>query len=144
VVGERTHQRERRLALFREFGDAYAELGRVLEHTGDLPAALSAYERAIALAPSLIGPALNAAVLLEQAGRSAEAASLFQRALALNPAAYRENLGWALYLTRQGRACEALPYFTAARQVAPAPAAAQLDSARAVILRACPGVEGQP
>lgn len=135
---------EHAIALDPAFADAYAELGRVLELTGDLPAALVAYERAMALAPSLIGPALNAAVLLEQAGRSAEAAPLFQRALALNPAAYRENLGWALYLTRHGRGCEALPYFTAARQVAPATASAQIDSARAVILRTCPGMEGQP
>jgi len=133
---------ERAIALDPRFPDAYAELGRVLELAGDLPAALVAYERAMALAPELVGPALNAAVLLEQSGHSAEAEPLFQRALALNPAAYRENLGWGLFLIRHGRACDALPYLTSARKAAPEGAGAQIDSARAVIQRACP--EGAP
>jgi Flp pilus assembly protein TadD len=90
------------------------------------------------LAPELIGPALNAAVLLERAGRSGEAEPLFRRALALNPQAYRENLGLALFLARNGRECDGLPYFAAARQAAPSASVAQLDSVMAVIRADCP------
>ena len=132
----RTHL-ERAIALDSRHSLALAELGSLLEKSGDIHGAIAAYERAQAAEPGLVGPALNAAVLLEKSGRPAEAEPMFRRAIAANPGAYRENLGLALFLARHERGCEALPYFASAREKAPAGAVARLDSVLKVLDHEC-------
>ena len=90
---------------------AHANLGLILEATGDLAGARAAFARASELAP--LDPRYHGrlADLARVAGDLPAAIGHYRRTLALNPqdSAARTNLGWLLY--RQGEFAAAVEHF---------------------------------
>jgi tetratricopeptide (TPR) repeat protein len=72
--------------------EAYYNLGVAAYEDGDLPAALSAYETALALEPNSLKAAFNFAVTLELAGFPRDAANELEKLLARHPSEARIHL----------------------------------------------------
>ena len=101
----------RAIAVDPDNTQAHANLGLILEATGDLAGARAAFARASELAP--LDPRYHGrlADLARVAGDLPAAIGDYRRALALNPqdSAARTNLGWLLY--RQGEFAAAVEHF---------------------------------
>jgi tetratricopeptide (TPR) repeat protein len=86
----------RALAIDPELAQAYREIGRLLELSGDLPAALERHLRAIDLQPGTSTFRCSAATLLVKMGRPDEAQRLVQEGLRIlesNPAPLQNQMG---------------------------------------------------
>ena len=76
----------RRFGCFQTITRHIFNLARALQATGDMPAAIAGFERAIQLAPGQFDFHLAHGLALEAAERPREAATAYRRYLALAPA----------------------------------------------------------
>ena len=114
---------------------AHFNLGLALAMQGDLPEAITQYERALQLNPDYAEAHNNLGDALTTEGKLAQAAQHCERALQLNPdyAEAHNNLG--IVLAMQGRLPEAIPHYERALQLSPDSAEAHNNLGNALIIQ---------
>lgn len=111
--------------------DAYTGMGGVLEETGDLELAESAYGRATRLDPTDFTAASGHGRVLEALGELKQAVRAFQRALVIRPTDLESNLSMARLLLATGQSEAAVAFAERATRVDPTNGYAHLWLARA-------------
>lgn len=91
-------------------------LAKVHEDAGDLAAAESALQQAIAVGAHRAAPRTALGHLYLRQGRLSEAEELFRAAIAGNPLGWQAYFSLANLLARQGRTAEALQWYEAGKQ----------------------------
>jgi TolB-like protein/Tfp pilus assembly protein PilF len=94
-----------------ELAEAYAVQGRVLDLGGQRDEALSAYDKAIALNPSLAKAHMWRYLLLRDLGRERDAFETLQTARTLDPESITLRYNYGIELDRRGRFREAMAVF---------------------------------
>ena len=92
---------------------------------GDVPAAIAAHEKALALSPTLVQARVNLITLYGRAGRWSDAEAQYREALAAGRNISEAHANYAQVLLAQRRAAEAIPVFRAALDSNPADGAAR-------------------
>ncbi|MEN3337379.1 MAG: hypothetical protein V7647_1055, partial [Acidobacteriota bacterium] len=102
--------------------DAAATLRRGIQlaASGDVPGAIAAHEKALALSPALVQARVNLVTLYGRAGRWADAEAQYRQALAAGRNIGEAHANYAQVLLAQRRAAEAIPVFRAALESNPA------------------------
>ena len=98
---------------------AHFALGNSLEAAGDLPAAIQAYERALALQPDFVEAGINLGALYVGVGRLEAAAAALERALAGDPERVEALNNLGLIYRERGRLEEARDLYVRALQLQP-------------------------
>ena len=111
--------------------DAYTGMAGVLEQTGDLELAESAYGRATRLDPTDFSAASGHGRVLEALGQLKQAVRAFQRALVTRPTDLDSNLAMARLMLATGQADAAVAFAERATRLDPANGFAHLWLARA-------------
>jgi tetratricopeptide (TPR) repeat protein len=111
--------------------DAYTGMAEVLEQTGDLELAESAYGRATRLDPTDFSAASGHGRVLEALGQLKQAVRAFQRALVIRPTDLDSNLAMARLMLATGQADAAVAFAERATRLDPSNGFAHLWLARA-------------
>ena len=99
--------------------DVHIQAARLHEQRGDMPAAASAYARALAIEADNEVALLSFARLYDRNDRFDEAAKLYQRAAEAHPESSRSHNDYGLCLVRQGNTPEGLKELTRAVELSP-------------------------
>ncbi len=108
---------ERAVAADRGFVDAYVNLGRLLQETGQLARAERVYRDALDACGRSPLVLFNLAVLLEDLARRPEAIEAYRAALRADPALADAHYNLALLLDAQGRPKDALRHLAQYRRL---------------------------
>ena len=109
----------------REDAAATLKRGIQLASSGDVPGAIAAHEKALALSPALVQARVNLITLYGRAGRWSDAEAQYREALAAGRNLGEAHANYAQVLLAQRRAAEAIPVFRAALDSNPADGAAR-------------------
>lgn len=107
------------LLLRTTFADGWAEVGDYLVKQGRLPAAVSAFNRALERDPDLAEAHSGMGYALAQQGQLEQAADHLRRAIEAAPASYNAHNLLGHILTRQGRLEEAVKHCRRATELKP-------------------------
>jgi protein O-GlcNAc transferase len=94
------------------FAEAHNALGNALLQAGKLDAAITSYERALALRPDLAEVHSNLGRALRKQGRLEEGEAAYRRAIAINPNYAKAHAGLGKILFGSNRIKEAFQSFT--------------------------------
>jgi len=111
-----------RLAVQRDanFYEAYYNLGLAATEARDLPAALAAYERALAVVPGSADARYNLALVLRQANRLNDAVNELGKVLAGYPNETRAHLALAnIYAQQLRQPAQARPHYLKVLELEP-------------------------
>ncbi len=109
----------------RDDGGALLKRGIQLASSGDVPGAIEAHERALALSPSLAQARANLITLYGRAARWADAEAQYRHLVDGERSVGEAHANYAQVLLAQRRAADAIPLFREALASNPADAAAQ-------------------
>jgi tetratricopeptide (TPR) repeat protein len=128
----RTHYRDAISKARENYPEAFLNLGVLEKGSGALPAAIAAYERAIALRPSYKQAHNNLGVAYAAAGRLADAEASYRRALAIDPSYGAAWLNLGEQLASSGRGVEAIAALRRALAARPGHVETTVQLARAL------------
>lgn len=101
------------------FAPAYKLLGNILQRKGEIPAAIRAYELAIALNPDLVEALANLGTMYYQNGQVQAAIACYEKAIKLQPKLAGLYWNLAQFLAAQGQEQAAIAYRQKALELQP-------------------------